>query len=71
VWIGQEWLDLRRPTDQSHSVRRPDVQNDSIDVTLAEASCDAHVRHLATVAGGSVAVTKALRRLISAGHEAA
>jgi transposase len=46
-----------------------DVHKDSIDIALAEASRDAPVRHLATVAGGSVAVTKALRRLISAGHQ--
>lgn len=46
-----------------------DVHKDSIDIALAEASRDAQVRHLATVAGGSAPVTKALRRLISAGHE--
>jgi hypothetical protein len=37
------------------------VHEDSIDIALAEASRDAPVRNLATVAGGSVAVTKALR----------
>lgn len=46
-----------------------DVHKDSIDIALGEASRDAQVRHLATVAGGSAPVTKALRRLISAGHE--
>ena len=45
-----------------------DVHKDSIDIALAEASRDAEVRHLSTVAGGSEAVTKALRRLVSAGH---
>lgn len=46
-----------------------DVHKDSIDIATAAASRDAPVHHLATVAGGSVAVTKALRRLISAGHQ--
>jgi len=46
-----------------------DVHKDSIDIAVAEAARDAAVRHLATVAGGTLAVTKALRRLISAGHE--
>jgi len=46
-----------------------DVHKDSIDIARAEASRDAEVRHLATVAGGSASVTKALRRLISAGHQ--
>lgn len=46
-----------------------DVHKDSIDIAVAEAAREAAVRHLATVAGGSLAVTKALRRLISAGHE--
>src|SRR6185436_12611282 len=45
-----------------------DVHKDSIDIALAEASRDAEVRHLATVGGGNEAVTKALRRLVSAGH---
>jgi len=46
-----------------------DVHKDSIDIALAEASRDAEVRQLATVAGGSASVTRALRRLISAGHQ--
>lgn len=46
-----------------------DVHKDSIDIAVAESARDAEVRHLATVAGGSASVTKALRRLISAGHE--
>lgn len=45
-----------------------DVHKDSIDIATADAAHEAEVRHLATVAGGSVPVTKALRRLISAGH---
>ena len=45
-----------------------DVHKDSIDIALAEASRDAEVRHLSTVGGGSEAVSKALRRLVSAGH---
>ena len=45
-----------------------DVHKDSIDIALAEPSRDAEVRHLSTVAGGNEAVTKALRRLVSAGH---
>ncbi len=45
-----------------------DVHKDSIDIALAEPSRDAEVRHLSTVAAGSEAVTKALRRLVSAGH---
>jgi len=45
-----------------------DVHKDSIDIALAEATPDSEVRHLGTVVGGSDAVTKALRRLISSGH---
>ena len=46
-----------------------DVHKDSIDIALAETARDSEVRHLATVAGGTTAVTKALRRLVSTGHE--
>ncbi|WP_140636114.1 hypothetical protein [Methylibium rhizosphaerae] len=45
-----------------------DVHKDSIDIALAEAAREVEVRHLATVAGGIEPVTKALRRLVSAGH---
>lgn len=45
-----------------------DVHKDSIDIALAQASGDSEVRHLGTVAGGTAAVSKALRRLISAGQ---
>ncbi len=46
-----------------------DVHKDSIDIALAEAARDSEVRHLATVAGGTASVTKAMRRLVSACHE--
>jgi hypothetical protein len=42
--------------------------HDSIDIALAEAARDSEVRHLGTVAGGVLAVTKAMRRLVSAGR---
>jgi len=45
-----------------------DVHKDSVDVALAEAGRDGEVRHLGAVAGGVVAVSKALRRLVSRGH---
>ena len=45
-----------------------DVHKDSIEIALAEAARDVEVRSLGTVAGGTVAVTKALRRRVSAGH---
>lgn len=45
-----------------------DVHMDSIDIAVAEASRDAEVRHLGTVPGGVVAVTKSMRKLVSAGH---
>jgi len=45
-----------------------DVHKNSIDITLADAPRQAEVRHLGTVSGGPDAVTKALRKLVSAGH---
>ncbi len=45
-----------------------DVHKDSIDIAVAESPRDAEIRHLGTVAGGSDAVSKALRKLVSAGH---
>jgi len=45
-----------------------DVHKDSIDIALADAPRDSEVRHLGTVSGGTDAVTKAMRRLVSAGH---
>ena len=45
-----------------------DVHKDSIDIAVADAPREAEVRHLGTVAGGVVAVTKSLRKLFSAGH---
>ena len=41
---------------------------DSIDIAVAEAPRDAEVRHLGSVAGGLDAVSKSMRKLISAGH---
>jgi transposase len=45
-----------------------DVHKDSIDIATTDAGRDGEVRHLGTVAGGLDAVTKSLRRLVSAGH---
>lgn len=45
-----------------------DVHKDSIDIGVCDAPRAAEVRHLATVAGGCEAVTKALRRQISTGR---
>lgn len=46
-----------------------DVHKDSIDIGVCEAPRTAEVQHLATVAGGCEAVTKALRRQISVGRQ--
>ena len=45
-----------------------DVHKDSIDIAAAEAARDAEVRHLGSVAGGLDAVSKSMRKLVSAGH---
>ena len=45
-----------------------DVHKDSIDIAVAEAARDAEVRHLGSVAGGLDAVSKSMRKLLSAGH---
>jgi transposase len=45
-----------------------DVHKDSIDIAVAEAARDAEVRHLGSVAGGLAAVSKSMRKLVSAGH---
>lgn len=46
-----------------------DVHKDSIDIALADTARDGEVRHVATVAGGTTPVTKAMRRLVALGHE--
>ena len=46
-----------------------DVHKDSIDIAVADAPRDADVRHLGTVPGGVDAVTKSMRKLVSAGHK--
>jgi transposase len=45
-----------------------DVHKDSIDIAVAGVGRDGEVRHLGSVAGGVEAVTKTLRRRVSAGH---
>ena len=45
-----------------------DVHKDSIDIAVAQAPRDAEVRHLGTVASGLDAVSKSMRKLLSAGH---
>jgi hypothetical protein len=45
-----------------------DVHKDSIDIAAAEAARDAEVRHLGSVAGVLDAVSKSMRKLVSAGH---
>ena len=45
-----------------------DVHKDSIDIAGADAPRDSEVRHLGRVAGGLEAVSKSMRKLISAGH---
>ena len=45
-----------------------DVHKDSIDIALAEAPRNAEVRHLGSVVGGLDAVSKSMRKLVSAGH---
>jgi transposase len=45
-----------------------DVHKESIDIALADGPRQAEVRHLGTVAGGVEAVSKAMRKLVSAGR---
>jgi len=45
-----------------------DVHKDSIDIAVADAPRDSEVRHVARVAGGLDAVSKCMRKLVSAGH---
>ena len=45
-----------------------DVHKDSIDIAVADAPREAEVRHLGSVAGGLTAVSKSMRKLVSAGH---
>ena len=45
-----------------------DVYKDSIGIAVAQAPREAEVRHLGSVPGGLDAVSKALRKLVSAGN---
>jgi transposase len=45
-----------------------DVHKDSIDIAVAAAGREGEVRHLGSVSGGLTAVSKGMRRLVSAGH---
>ena len=45
-----------------------EVHKDGIAIAVAEDPRGAEVRHLGTVPGGVVAVTRSLRKLVSAGH---
>jgi transposase len=45
-----------------------DVHKESIDIALADGPRQAEVRHLGTVSGGVQAVSKAMRKLVSAGR---
>jgi len=45
-----------------------DLHKDSVDMAVANTPREAEVRHVATVAGGVEAVTKALRQWVSRGY---
>ena len=45
-----------------------DAHKDSTDIAAADARRDAEVRHLGSVAGGLDAVSKSMRKLVSAGR---
>ena len=45
-----------------------DVRKDSIDIAVADAPRDGEVRHLGSVARGLGAVSKSMRKLVSAGN---
>jgi len=46
-----------------------DVHKESIDIGVADAPLESAVRHVGSIGGDLAALDKALRRLISAGHE--
>jgi transposase len=46
-----------------------DVHKDSIDIALADAARDGDVRHVGTIGGDLVALDKALRKIVSKGHQ--